>query len=186
MDKEICIRTGKTACSCITEILNKCIGSAGFAARKMSAGIGGMFKRISADDQIAACDEKQKEMYGQLGQQIFRGIKEKNENLLEQEKIKELVTQLSESERNVQKIEEVIAQRKRKMDEIVIFKQAKNNLQSNDPGMRRVAIRVFGRLGDKRAIPLLTRALEDPDDNVRECASQILHGFVDIVKESSG
>ena len=182
MNKEICIRAG----SCVTGILNKCIGSVEFAARKMCARIGGMFKRISTNDQIAACDEKQKEMYEQLGKQIFRGIKEKNENLLGQEKIKELVTQLSESERHAQKIEEVIAQRKRKMDEIVIFKQAKNNLQSNDPGMRRVAIRVFGRLGDKRAIPLLTRALEDPDGNVRECASQILHGFVDIVKESAG
>ena len=172
-------KTGK-----VGALIKKCVDSTANATGRMCARLGNLCKSISTDGQLAAWDEKQKEVYLQLGEEIFRGIREKPENLLEQENVKNLLERAGENESHIQEIKEATALQKHKMDGIAIFKQAKDNLQSKDPRMRRVAIRLFERLGDKKAIPLLTGALEDPDSEVRERAARVLHGFVGTAKES--
>jgi HEAT repeat protein len=197
MGKQICVQAGKTAGSCVRGVVSvskktgkvgtlikKCVDSTANATIRMCARLGNLCKSISTDGQLAAWDEKQKDVYLRLGEEIFRGIKEKPESLLEQENVKNLLEQAGENESHIQEIKEATALQKHKMDGIAIFKQAKDNLQSKDPRMRRVAIRLFDRLGDKKAIPLLTKALEDPDSEVRERAARVLHKFADIAQAS--
>lgn len=196
MSKQICVEAGKAAGSCVRgvveltrktgkvgEVVKKCAVSTVDATKRFCAKVGNLFKRVSTDGQLAAWTEKQKDVFLQLGEQVFLGYQQRIENLLEQENIKNLLEQASECEKHKSEIKEAIVEQKRKMDEIVIFKRAKENLESQDPRMRRVAIRVFERLGDRKAIPLLTKALEDPDEEVRKHAREVLHKLINSAKQ---
>lgn len=44
--------------------------------------------------------------------------------------------------------------------------------EDEDPFVRGYVIEAFGRLGDKRAMPFVREAFEDPDEFVRECADR--------------
>ena len=65
------------------------------------------------------------------------------------------------------------------MDALAIFKRAKSNLSSENPRVRKVAIRVMGKLGDRNAIPYINNMLEDSDPAVRAKAAEVLHMLVD-------
>lgn len=196
MSKRICVEASKAAGSCVRgvidlgrrtgkvgEAVKRCAEATADATKRLCAKIGNLFKRVSTDGQLAAWTEKQKDIFLQLGEQVFLGYQQKIENLLEQENIKRLLEQASECEKRKSEIKEAIAEQKRKMDEIEIFKRAEENLKSQDPRMRRVAIRVLERLSDKKAIPLLTKALEDPDPEVKERAAEVLHKLINSMKE---
>ena len=195
MDKQVCVTAGKTAGSVVrgasnltesvrkgTSVISQTLVSTckatGQILQEVSLKIGNLCSRVKTDSHFAYWETKQKEVFQKFGHEIFNLILSEEATVLENKKVKELLEEARNCEKELQKIKDEMALQREKMEIAITLKRAEVDLKSNDPRIRRVAIRVLERLGVKEAIPYLTKALNDTDVEVRTRASEVMHKLV--------
>jgi len=193
--KEICEKISNKVANCVRATFPICkgFGKVGeltkkgaetifFSIKRLSAKLGNLRKRVSAESRFASYDEKQKVVLSELGGEVFYGLEDNKKDLLGHEPVKDLLKEARQYETSKREIKEEINLQKRRMDELAIFRRATLDLESDDPRIRRVAIRVLKRLDNKNAIPYLMKCLEDPDPEVRKKAQEALHSSLNSIK----
>lgn len=203
MGKEICVKAGKTAGGVVRYVVDtikktgkigNSIGETISTGAKAVAegwqscctGFDNFCKRIRYGSKTAAFESKQKDVFTRIGEKVFvekELKKEEDSNILEDIEMKEFLEKASSHEKEIQKIKDELAIQKQKMDTIAVIKRAKEDLENKDARIRRVAIRVLERVGTKEVIPYLSNVLNDPDSEVRERASDVMHKLVEKFKE---
>jgi len=196
-EKELCERISQTAALCTQKTLSLCkcfekvkeaakkaLDTASYSVKRLKAKIGNLQIKVEDESQIAIFNEKQKQVFSELGKEVYYGHKSKKNEAIELESVKALLEQAREFELHKQDIRDELAEQKRKMDEIVIFRKATLNLQNDDPRIRKVAVRVLKRLRNKDAVPYLAKLLDDRDPEVRQRAQETLNHILDDEEQS--
>ena len=201
MAKKVCVEAGKVAGSIVrsaadvtesvskgTSVISQVIASTckatGQALHEVTLKIGNLCSHLKTNSHFAYWETKQKEAFHKFGQEIFNLIVSEKPDVLEDKKVKELFEEAQNCEKEMQKIKDEMAIQRQKMEIAITLKRAEADLKSDDPRIRRVAIRVLERIGVKEAIPYLTVALNDADLEVRTRASEVMHKLVNSVKHS--
>lgn len=202
-EKEICIKAGATAGSivrCLIDSVKK-TGKAGESVveatgtlakatskecKTLCSKVDNFCKRIGYGGKVAGWESKQKEVFMKIGEKIFDEKELKHtassSDILEEKEIKELLKNARIYEEEIQKLKDEIALQKQKMDTLAIIKRAEEDIERDDPRIRRVAVRVLERIGTRDVIPLITKALADPDSEVRQRAAEVMHRLADKFK----
>jgi len=201
MDKKVCVTAGKTAGSVVrgaadltesvrkgTSVIGQTLVSTckatGQVLHEVSLKIGNLCSRVKTDSHFAYWESKQKEVFHKLGKELFILKESEKTDILEDKKVKELIEEAHSHEKEMQKIKDEMALQRQKMELAITLKRAEEDLKSTDPRIRRVAIRVLERIGAKEAIPYLTKALNDPDMEVRTRASEVMHKLINTVEQA--
>jgi len=193
----MCEKIGNTAARCVHltfsvyksvgrvgKLVGKTAGSVSYSFKRTWAKLNNLCKRVSAESRLASFDEKQRAVFSDLGKKVFHRLEEKGQDALSDDSVKKLLEEAHEYESRKGQIRNSMTLQKRRMDEIVIFRRATLDLQNEDPRVRRVAVRVLKRLGNRSAIPHLTKSLEDTDPEVRKVAKEALHVLVNEQKRA--
>ena len=202
MAKQVCVKAGETAgnvvrttanatkglvggCSVICETISTVAKSTYQMTKEVCAKLGNLFHHVRKDSQIAVLETKQKEIFSKLGQEVFSSVESGVTNIVEDEKAKELLKSAVNCEKEIQNVKDEIELQQQKMEEIAILKRVKNELQSEDPRIRRVAIRVLERVESKEAVSILSQCLSDPDIEVKTRAADVMRKLVDKMEKSN-
>jgi HEAT repeat protein len=124
--------------------------------------------------RLTQLEEKEKIDFIKLGKEVFSKKSEKPEYIFEAGNIKEILTEIKEIEVDKRKIQEKLEDQKRKEEEAKIIKRAVKNLNSPNYRTRLVALQVLGRVSAKETIPEVQKMLEDPSQEVRTQAAEVL------------
>jgi len=184
-----CVRKTEPVCRCIRktgELIKKGAGSVVYSAKRLVAKLGNLSKSISSGSTYASIDESQKKVFLKLGKEVFYKTEKGNSKVFSTAYVKELIEEARDYEADKMKIKDGSSKQKLKMDELVIFRRATCDLTNSNPGIRRVAVRVLKRLGNRDAVPYLTGCLEDPDPMVRKHAQEALHVLINEDPETNG
>jgi len=177
---KVCEVTGRVAGSVVrktTRGLEEAKGRAVAICRKVSS---------ICKPATARIEEKRRDAFARLGAEAWNLYQAKVfKSIFQQEKVKKLVGELEQYEKEIQKEKEAIAAQKKTGWHRALLRKASTELKSKDPKVREAAIRALDKLGDKAAIPYLNRVLEDPDAQVRRSAADVLHKLVDISGEEA-
>lgn len=190
-EKKVCVEAGKVAgnvvrgASDITATVRKNTSVIGknLAATCKATGqvlnnarlkLGNLYSRVKTDSKFAFWETKQKESFQKLGQEIFKSIESEEPDALENKTVKDLFEETRNCEKEIQKIKDEMAVQRQKIDLVITLERAETDLKNKDPRIRRVAIRVLERVGAKEAIPYLSKALNDPDPEVRSRAAEVM------------
>lgn len=201
MAKEVCVKAGKAAGAVVRETAGVTVsirkGSAaigqtvvstvkatGQAMQEVALKLGNLCSRVRTDSKLAYWETKQKEAFGKFGQEIFGLIETNVPAVFEEQKVKELLEEIRSCEKEIQSIKDEMAAQKQKIEIAMTMKRAESDLKSQDPRIRRVAIRILERIGNKDVLPHLTNALNDPDKEVRTRAAEVIHKLVNVARES--
>lgn len=107
------------------------------------------------------------------------------QSILEQDAVKEVITDLSEYEEDIKRIKMKMTDQKKEKERRIAFRKATSDLKNSDVKVRNSTISVLEKLGGKEAISLLNRALNDPEPEVCRNAAEALHRLVDISIEKT-
>ena len=202
MAKQVCVKAGEAAgsvvrttanatkglvggCSVICETISTVAKSTYQMTKEVCTKLGNLFHHVRKDSQIAILETKQKEIFSKLGQEVFSSVESGVTNIVEDEKAKELLKSAGNCEKDIQKVKDEIELQQQKMEEIAILKRVKNELKSEDPRIRRVAIRVLERVENKEAVSILSQCLSDPDIEVKTRAADVMRKLVDKMEKSN-
>ena len=183
-EKGTCVSVGKCVGSTYRRLVDKTDKIRHFlrnASRSVAeetevicAKFGNLFKRVKNDGQLAHWEMKQKDNFAKFGEEVFRLKESELNKMFEDQNVKKVVEQIRQDESQIQKIKDAMYVQKKRMEETLIFKRAVDELKSPEARLRRVALRVIERLGKREAIPYLVTLLEDPDQEVRQRAKEII------------
>ena len=115
-----------------------------------------------------------------FGVEIWKLYQEKIfKSIYEQDRVKELVAELSGYEKEIKEIKEKITEQKKQRERRSAIRKAGADLNNKDPNVRKAAIRVLDKLLGKEALSYLNKALKDPDPGVSRRAAETMHRLVD-------
>lgn len=189
-EKGTCVAVGKCVGSTYRKVVEKTSGlrhffgkvtrSVGEETKVILAKVGNLFKRVKHDGHLAHWEMKQKDNFARFGEEIFRIKEAELDTMITDKDVKKIVEQIKEDQSHIQQIKDAMYAQKRHMEETLMFKRAVDELTSPESRMRRVALRVMERLGKKEAIPYLVKLLEDPDQEVRDRAREVIQKLTSL------
>ncbi|MCB4791427.1 MAG: HEAT repeat domain-containing protein [Elusimicrobia bacterium] len=168
-------------CKGTEKVLSRAYEKIGVSTTTACRKLGNLCKVVKNSGGLAHWEEKEKEALLKLGTEVWKSHEEKTlKPLFENSSIKPIVKEINNCEQEIQEGREEIEEQKKRMDELAVFNHARSNLGSKNPRVRKVALRVLGKLGKKEAIPYISRLTNDPDSEVRQKAIEVLHELIDL------
>lgn len=132
--------------------------------------------------QASTAYTKKNEAIAKLGAEVWALYQDKVfKSIFQQDNVKKLIEELEVYEKEVREIEEKILAEKKEKERREKLRKAVSDIRSDDPRVKRSAIRVMEKIGGKEAIPYLNEVLDDPVSEVRESAARVLHKLVNDV-----
>jgi len=177
---KVCVKAGKVAGTVVRKT-NK-------GVEKVKGGTMTICKKVGdiCGSRLRRLKTKKKKAVSKLGVEIW-GLYEGKifKSVFEQDRVKELVSEIEGYDKEIQELKKEIETRRKEKERRAIIKAARADLKSKDPGIRKAAIRVLDKLGDKSSIPYLNKVLDDPEKEVRESAAKVLHKLVNTVASTA-
>ncbi|MCK5579555.1 MAG: HEAT repeat domain-containing protein [Planctomycetes bacterium] len=118
---------------------------------------------------------KQHQIFTQLGAEIFHLMQKNIQDVLGQPQVEKYIKELGEIERQFKEAKRAMEDEHLEKERVAIFNRAVKDLKNTDTRIRLTAIRVLEKLGKKESIAYLSKALSDPDKNVRARASAVIN-----------
>jgi len=182
-------KTGKAG-EAVVKLGNKCSEKTAESCRNIRQKFRNLRKSAGYNKELAAWESRQKEVFLKIGEKIFKEKEYKQAEtpaqVIEGKEVKALLDKAKSCEKEIQKIKDEMALEKQKAETLLILRRAENDLKSEDPRIRRVAVRVLERVASlvskSEILPLISKTLDDPDFEVKERAAEIMHKLADKVK----
>jgi len=173
---KVCVEAGKAAGTVVrktNEGVEKVKGGTMTICKRVGNICGGEIKRLEKKKKKAV-SRLGTEIWSLYGGKVFKSV-------FEQDAVKKLVREIEGYDRELDELRKKDEARKKAKARKAMIKKARTDLKSRSFDVRKAAIRVMDKLGDKSAIPYLNMVLDDKEKEIRESAAKVLHKLVNTV-----
>lgn len=153
------------------------------AVRAVKNKIWSLCCKAKTKEDLSYWESQQKEVLQKIGQEVLTGTKLNASSVLEEKKVKAMIDDAQEIDKEIQKVKNEQALQKQKMELEETVERAKSDLKSENKKDRRVAVRILERIATRSMIPYLTELLSDSDPEVRSRASKTINKLVNSTEE---
>jgi len=134
-------------------------------------------KKLRGD--VKKWEKKKRAIFAKLGELIFELVERKAKNIERSKDIRSLLTELRKCEAEMRWIKSQTVEIEENSKEKIGYHEAIAGLSSKEKDIRLAAVKSLEQLGNKDAIPILAKRLEDPDSKVRQETIRVLHKIID-------